>query len=136
MILTLILIAISAMFYILFNEMEDESIKSNWKKYQHFLNTNKSWKNKWKLDSDGNLIPNDKKLWYYLYLLKPKYTERYMWSSTILVAFTDGEHLFQFLKNIFIFLGFLVLGWQYSLAFLVGKSIMTIIKELFLDWLK
>ena len=130
---TLIIISISALIYILFNECEDESIKSNWKKHKQFLNTNISWKNKWKLDGAGQLIPQTKK-WYY-FGFTPKYKERFYLSSTVFVAFTDGEHLFQLLKNISIYTGFAVIGWQYLLAWFIGKSIGQLIKEK-INWLQ
>ena len=70
---------------------------------------NGAWKNKWKL-KDGNIISNNKTIWYYLWLYKPKYKERFIWSSTILVKFTDGWHFFQSLMILFI--GFSVYFWE------------------------
>jgi hypothetical protein len=58
-----------------------------------------SWKNKWKLDSEGNIIPNANKLWYYLWLYKPHSIEKFPYSSTFLVLFTDGWHTGQFLMR-------------------------------------
>lgn len=52
-----------------------------------------SWKNKWKLDSKGNIIPySGKAKWYYLFSYKPMYVERFPYSSTFLVVLTDFWH--------------------------------------------
>jgi len=130
-----IILLIMGALYMFFNEMEDECMKNTWKKYTKFLNSNESWKNKWKLDADGNLIPNTTKHWYY-FGINPKYQEKFYLSSTILVFLTDGEHLFQFSKNRMIEIGFLVISWQFFLAWLIGKTIMQFIKEKFLPWLR
>ena len=122
------LIFVLAIIYLLFNELEDESIKSNWKGYRPFLNANISSTNKWKLDNEGNKIISETKHWYY-FSFNPKYIERFYLSSTVLVFVTDGEHLFQFIKNIAILAGFFLIGWQYGLAWFLGKSIGQIIKE-------
>lgn len=46
------------------------------------------WYNKWKLDSEGNLIPNvDRK-----YFWQPKYEEKFWGSSRWFVDVTDGHH--------------------------------------------
>lgn len=62
-----------------------------------------SWRNKWKLHSNEPLKEYNKK-WYYLWFLTPKYKERFPFSSTILVAFTDPWHKIQmcFLWCVFI----------------------------------
>ena len=122
------LIFIFALIYLLFNELEDESIKSNWEGERPFLNADISWRNKWKLNKVGNIIINETRHWYY-FSFNPKYIERFYLSSTVLVFITDGEHLFQFIKNIAILAGFFVIGWQYGLAWFIGKSIGQIIKE-------
>jgi len=57
-----------------------------------------SWLIKWKL-KDGKPIPNTKRLWYYLWLYKPDNKERFFYSSTFLVMFTDGWHTGQFLMR-------------------------------------
>lgn len=130
----LIYIAICGFVYYLFNELEDESIKNNWKKNQQYLNTNISWKNKWKLDIRGDLQPTIK--WWWYFGIYPSHLERFFLSSTMLVFLTDGEHLFQFLKNRAIEVGFLLLGWQFAVAWIVGKLLMSFIKEKFLNWLQ
>lgn len=126
-----VLIALCGLMFLLFNELEDECIKSTWKKYVTFLNTNKSWKNKWRLDIFGNQILNPLKKWYY-FGINPKYKERFYLSSTILVFLTDGEHLFQFFKKRSIELAFLILSWKLLIAWTIGTMIMQLIKEKFL----
>ena len=59
-----------------------------------------SWKNKWKL-FDGELRFNDKKLWYYLWLYSPRFVERFPYSSTFFVSFTDGWHLMNMFRYLF-----------------------------------
>lgn len=129
----LILIAIFGFLFYLFNELEDKSTKSRWNKYRKFLNTAESSNNKWFLDEHGRKIPAEKK-WYYFGVI-PHYKERFYLSSTILVFLTDGEHLFQFLKMRFIELAILFLSWEAAIAWIIGKSIMSFIKEKFLNWL-
>jgi hypothetical protein len=77
----------------LFNALMDLSSENIFKK--DWWNK-ESWKNKWKLDADGNLLPCTV-YWWYLWLYKPEYQERFPYSSTILVFLTDGWHFFQFL---------------------------------------
>lgn len=61
-----------------------------------FRTNNSGWKNKWKLSQNGKLIKYDKKDWYY-FGFYPKFKERFPYSSTILVCFTDNWHKYQFL---------------------------------------
>ena len=75
-----------------------------------------------------------KKYWYY-FGFTPFFKERFYLSSTVLVFVTDGEHLFQFVKNIAILAGFFVIGWEFGLAWLVGKSLGQIIKEK-INWIQ
>lgn len=48
--------------------------------------------NKWKLDEKGELIPQTYAPWYYGFLYKPEHKERFPYSSTYLVRFTDFWH--------------------------------------------
>jgi len=115
----LLIACLSAAAYLIFNELEDESVRNNWKVNEQFLNSEYSWINKWKWRY-GERIPIEGKKWYYLWVFTPKYVERFYLSSTMLVFLTDGEHLFQFFKNRFItFIGFAI-GWQLVLAIQVG----------------
>jgi hypothetical protein len=128
--ITLILIIICGFIYYLFNEFEDESIKNNWKTCQHILNSGLTWKNKYLLDENQDLIPYVKK-WYH-FGIYPKYEERFIYSTTIFVMFTDAEHFFQGIKNLAIYIGLLLIGFKYFLMFFIGKSIASFIKEKFL----
>ena len=53
--------------------------------------------NKWKQPTEPG-----KRMWWYLWLKKPKYKESFIWSSTILVSFTDWWHRFQAMMLLFI----------------------------------
>jgi len=129
--LTMWLIALFGFLFFMFNELEDESVRSTWNKYKKFLNSNISWKNKWELDDNNHLIINNKKQWYY-FRLYPKYKERFYLSSTVLVWLTDGEHLFQFLKKRSIDIAFLIISWKFMLSWITGVIIFSFIKEKFL----
>lgn len=48
--------------------------------------------------------------WYYFGLYKPRYKERFPFSTSILVCLTDGWHLMKFIKNLSIYLCIGVLG--------------------------
>lgn len=132
--ITMALIALSGILFLLFNELEDESVRDNWKKHKQFLNKKLSWKNKWKLNPEGFVIENTKKHWYY-FSIDPKYVEKFYLSSTILVFLTDGEHLFQFFKKRFIELGFLLIGWEFAVAWAAGTMIMQFTKEKFIKFI-
>lgn len=58
---------------------------------QQFWNPSISWKNKWKNQN-------------------PREGERFKFSSTLLVAFTDAWHLFKMIRNVGIFGGMLLLA--------------------------
>lgn len=108
----LLFVSICGLAFYLFNELEDESIKNTWKKHKRFLNSNESWKRKW---ADGSTTK-----------------ERFWGSSRWFVFMTDGEHLFQFIKFRFIEIALLLISWEYALVWIIGKLIMSTIKELFL----
>lgn len=61
-----------------------------------FRTNNSGWKNKWKLGPTGKLLRYNEKHWYY-FGFYPYYKERFPYSSTILVCFTDHWHMYQFL---------------------------------------
>lgn len=84
--LSLILISIAAIFKALMDKSAIDAVSNPW------WNKSQSWKNKWAI----GLPLQEKKLWYYLWLWTPKYKERFVYSSTILVFITDGWHLAQF----------------------------------------
>jgi len=126
-----IFVGLFGVLFYLFNELEDKSVRNRWTHHQWFLNTGKSWKNKWELSGEGKLLSVEKK-WYY-FGIYPTYKERFPYSSTILVFLTDGEHLFQFIKKRAIELGFLIVSWKLFVAWSIGTIVMQFIKE---KWLK
>ena len=134
--MTILLISIGLLGFLayLFNELEDESVRNRWKKHQNFLNTKSSYKNKWALDKDGNLLPSEKN-WYYFGVVPP-YKERFPYSSTLLVFLTDGEHLFQFLKFRMLDIAFLIIDWRFLIAFEAGKFLSSFLKEKFLKYIQ
>lgn len=83
-----ILIFFSGLIKALLDYSSIDGFKNPW------WNKSASWTNKWKL-KDGNPIPNNKRPFYYLFMFKPNYIEKFPYSSTALVAFTDGWHLLQ-----------------------------------------
>ena len=131
--ITVLIEFIAGFGYYLFNEFEDRSVRNKWRKNEQFFNTGISWRNKWALDEMLEPLPYVKK-WYY-FGVNPKYKERFFLSSTILVGFTDGEHLFQLLKNIFILLAIGIINIFYMPVFLLGRLAMSFIKERFIKWL-
>ncbi len=87
---------------------KDGFTKSYWNKTQ-------SWQYKYAVP----LQPNPKH-WYYFGIIKPGYKEKFPFSSTVLVALTDGWHLFQFifLNTIIIALSLNITGHWFLLSFL------------------
>jgi hypothetical protein len=72
----------------------DSGIKSN------------EWKNKYKLNENGNLVSADTQdHWWYFGLYKPRFAEKFPFSSTALVFMTDKWHKAQFFMYRFLFLG-------------------------------
>lgn len=60
----------------------------------------KEWKNKWKLNDLGSIIPTStvfKLPWWYNKFYKPAYIEKYPFSSTLFSCFTDTWHKKQFI---------------------------------------
>ena len=85
----------------------------------------KEWKNKYKITKDGDLVKlEDVKHWWYLGLYKPKYAERFPFSTTVLVAFTDKWHLAQLIMLRFFYLAVSVgisnnIWWTIFLSFVI-----------------
>ena len=98
-------------------------------------NKSNSWKNKWKLDKDDNIILNEKKYWYYLYYFTPKYKERFIYSSTIFVSLTDGWHLLQKIQFTIVYLNVALLIstsiLQFILYFLLVYTVFTLTFSIF-----
>lgn len=125
--MTLILILISGFLFMFFNELEDECIRNTWKGNFEIWNSEKSWKNKWKLDHQFNLIPYKKK-WYHFGINMP-FEERYPFGSTLFVGFSDAEHFFQMMKILSVCLGFLTFGFLPAITFFCGHLILGVAKE-------
>jgi len=116
--------------YLKFNELEDECVRNKWTFCEKFLNSELSWKNKWYWNEHNERIPNQRPRWAYLWLWVPDYQERFWLSTTIFVWKTDGEHLFQHIKHLAIFIGFLAISWEWAIIWFLGKSLSQLIKEL------
>jgi len=71
----------------------EDSVFKKWKTW----NPNKSWLNKWEMiDRYVGPFKCTSNPWYYLWLYRPKYIERFPYSSTVLVFLTDPWHFFKF----------------------------------------
>lgn len=97
-----------------------------------------SWENKWKmkriLDS-AYFSPEiaTKKPWYYLGAYKPKYVERFPFSSTALVFLTDPWHFFKWMMNTCFETGLWigVLGyknWMYWWLVVIGVVLLKVVR--------
>jgi hypothetical protein len=95
-------IAYAAMWALKFKNFR-KSIFYTFKNYSYW-DPNLGWYKKWKM-VDFAIIPNTKRPWYYLWLYKPEYVEKFPYSSTFLVSLTDGFHLLQFIFLNTLFLG-------------------------------
>jgi len=116
----MILTVVFVFLYKFFDELQDESVNSAWEKRplgisRMFLNKHSNasrtslrfpdlgWARKWSWQYADNVwqsVELDKTPWYYFGIIKNKRKERFPYSSTLLVWMTDGEHLFQLLKDI------------------------------------
>jgi hypothetical protein len=126
-------IALLGFAYFFFNELEDESIKNNWERWEWFLNTGQAWKNKWKLDEEGRLTTDQGHWWHFG--LSPLFEERFPYSSTLLVFLTDGEHLFQFFKNLAVLGAVAVISPWMAVAVFIGMRLAAFIKEQ-INWIQ
>ena len=82
-----------------------------------FSGVNSGWKAKWKTTPEGKLKYYRKKDWYY-FGYYPPYEEKFPYSSTFLVCFTDKWHKYQF-----VFLRCLYLAISIQMAGLVMSII-------------
>jgi hypothetical protein len=125
---TIISITILSILYMFFKELEEESHHSAFRgKYAKWLNNRTSWINKWAIDKDGRPIKYTKK-WYH-FGVKHRYKERFPYSSTVLVGFTDGEHFFQLMQLICIFGIISIYSISGAFAFIAGVGILGFLKE-------
>lgn len=115
------------------NALKDISAINRFKK--DWWNKGRSWKMKWKInDRESYPLINEKRPIYYLGLYKPKYIEKFPYSSTILVSFTDGWHLLQLIQFSILQLTLAVLisenFIETLLNFIVIKTVFSIVFEL------
>ena len=61
-----------------------------------------SWTNKWVIDHMGRRVPNTRPAWMYLWFAVPASQEKFLYSSTLLVLFTDFWHTIEFLRALFV----------------------------------
>lgn len=82
-----------------------------------FRKGNIGWKNKWKLTKEGKLRLYKNKDWYY-FGHYPTYEEKFPYSSTIFVCFTDSWHKYQFfmLRCIYLSIAIQMVSWYIALA--------------------
>jgi len=71
-------------------------------------NPKNSWKNKWKLNYLYSPMITLKTPWYYFGIYKLEFVERFPYSSTLLVSFTDAWHMFKSIKLNSIFIAFAI----------------------------
>ena len=71
----------------------------------YYWSKSDSWKSKWKTTHTRLVTATKGDNWWYLGIIKPRYKERFPFSSTILVFVTDFWHLSQFFFLKFILLG-------------------------------
>ena len=111
------------------NALKDSSALNKFER--EWWNKGRSWKKVWKLnESRSKPLLNDIRPWYYLKIYKPKYIEKFPYSSTVLLGFTDGWHLLQNIQFTLIFLGKAILLFDglinIVLAFIVMKTLFSI----------
>jgi len=111
-----LIISISSILLVgIINAFKDASAINTFNK--DWWNKGRSWKMKWKLNTwESAPIHNDKRPWYYLWIYKPNYVEKFPYSSTILVSLTDGWHVLQLIQFTII---------QLLIAFLLSSSILS-----------
>lgn len=134
-----ILILIAAISNAIMDRSALNQLWGNW------WNKSNSWRNKWKKNKKGNLISNNKRLWYYLWLYKPSYVELFPYSSTIFVWTTDAWHLFQmfmlscFQLGISLNIKFIYLNdnfYNELLEFLALKTLFSLVFQVFYKKIK
>lgn len=117
----LIIIALLAVFRIA-REVEDWTVRGNNKAF--FPNSSEAWTAKWQYplrQFSG---------WWYAGLYRPKYAERYPYSSTLLVWTTDREHLWQAVQTVaLVATGFVAgIGWLVVIGLVAGSVIKEFLK--------
>ena len=122
---TLIIIMAIAFIFRYFRELEDETVRKPERNWAFFPNSDNGSTAKWKYP-----LQDYSPKWYH-FGIKPKYKERFPYSSTVFVFLTDAEHFYQFVQTICLWvIVFLSQGSWYSLgAFVLGLMIAQVVKE-------
>ena len=125
----LIYIAVLAFIFRFVRELEDETVRKPERNWAFFPNSEEGWTAKWKYP-----LKDYKPRWYYFGIIKPKYKERFPYSSTILVFLTDAEHFYQFIQTVSLVcvVGFATTlpAWQALATLLAGFAAAQIAKEI------
>ncbi len=86
-------------------------------------------KRQWK-KKDGQLVENDKRLFYYLFLYKPKYKEKFPYSSVFISVFNDAwslfKHLYLICLFIIVYIALVLPQFPPIFAFILIKSLLGI----------
>lgn len=80
-----------------FKALSDLSAENSTKLPPYFRKSLK-WTEKWDTDYLGRLQHNTRPAWKYLWVFTPPHQEKFLYSSTWLVSFTDGFHLVELLR--------------------------------------
>ncbi len=135
----LIYITFLAFIFRFFRELEDETVRKPERNWAFKPNSEQGWTAKWQYP-----LQEYQPRWYH-FGLKPKHKERFPFSSTLLVPFTDAEHFYQFVQTISLLisvalvgmggygitiLGYYIASWIVSLgAFSLGLMVAQVVKE-------
>jgi hypothetical protein len=76
---------------VIFDAYQDDEVRDN--------QPNKTWVNKYAKDNKGKPIKYNGNAWWYFGLYKPTYKERFPFSTTWLVTWTDNWHLYGSLRD-------------------------------------
>lgn len=114
-------------------ELEDRVLQGK-DKNKSFLKKRPNEPNKaWYAKYDFPLQPFTSN-WMYLWLIKPKYKERFPYSTTLFVFITDKEHTLQLIQLILlilvVFFSSLLVWYKSLLVFLSGIYLGQIFKEI------
>jgi len=118
------------------NALMDFSSEGRFKKESR--NKSEGWKNKWKQP----LEPGEK-MWYHI--SKPRYIEKYPYSSTFLVLFTDFWHMMKSIMLTLVFMSVVLYSpivkidfvlWEVFINFLLIRLSFGVGFEPFYKWLK
>jgi len=124
-----ILIAIASMSDAMMDAIQfrfSDKLPSNW-------NPKISWRNKWKLNYLCSPMVTLKTPWYYFGIYKLEFVEKFPYSSTLLVSFTDAWHMFKSIKLNSIFIAFAIVTTDVPLytvyIFLINRILYGLIFE-------